>query len=100
MTCHIDVSLGKCRERLARLAREVNAAINPLRSSLPTEDEDGSDAPPSSGSEESLPQPRPPPETGRKIRNARRKFEGENPAAVMIDDLAQVTVTSSRGRGG
>lgn len=36
-------------------------------------------------------QPRPPSEAGRKMRNARRKLEGENPAALMIDDLEQAS---------
>ncbi len=35
-------------------------------------------------------QPRPPSEARRKIENARRKLLGENPAAIMIDDIAQV----------
>lgn len=35
-------------------------------------------------------QPRPPSETRRKIKNARRKLLGENPAAILVDDLAQV----------
>lgn len=38
-------------------------------------------------------QPRPPSEAGRKIGNAKRKLQGENPAAVLIDDLAQASVS-------
>lgn len=35
-------------------------------------------------------QAHPPSDAGRKIRNARRKLQGENPAAVVINDLEQV----------
>lgn len=35
-------------------------------------------------------QPCPPPEAWRKIKNARRKLQGENPAAILMDDIAQV----------
>ncbi|CAN0365876.1 unnamed protein product [Ectocarpus sp. 12 AP-2014] len=34
-------------------------------------------------------QPRPPFEACRKIKNAKRKLLGENPAAILIDDLGQ-----------
>eukprot|EP00903_Cladosiphon_okamuranus_P011333 g10683.t1 len=34
-------------------------------------------------------QPAPPPEAWRKIKNARRKLQGENPVAIVVDDIAQ-----------
>ena len=36
-------------------------------------------------------QAHPPSDAGRKIRNAKRKLQGENPVPILIDDLEQVT---------
>lgn len=56
------------------------------------DDEGGGGGPAGSGGSS---QPRPPAEARRKIKNARRKLLGENPASILIDDIAQVDTSDA-----